>query len=147
MSTIFNTTHASSFEPEVVERMAKAVYMACARLGCAVGSQLSEEIAVAVFALAQRGERDPERLCEAALNSAAVRTHPRDLTAPRLYPIHAQLRPSFQLPPIKHGACPICGDVMTVRETDDTADDARECVRCKLVIQAKGSKSGMQEQA
>ena len=68
----------ASFEPEMTHAMGLAFDAACERVADDQNLLLREVLAKAILAHAQRGERDPEKLCRSALASVGVETSAPD---------------------------------------------------------------------
>jgi hypothetical protein len=60
-----------SFDPEATRAMGEAFEAACRRIPSDVQPATREQIARQIIENAKRGERDPARLCEAALAGLA----------------------------------------------------------------------------
>jgi hypothetical protein len=80
--------NGEGFDPETVRLMGLAFEMALASLRYACPDPLREALARKIIELAKTGERDPERLCEGALNdfptvSASTLPQP-DVSQPEL---------------------------------------------------------------
>jgi hypothetical protein len=68
MRKVTNLSHNSAFDPETVEALCNAYDRASKSLHDAGQSDVvNEVIAQRIVALAQQGERDPDKLCAGAL--------------------------------------------------------------------------------
>ena len=70
MSSVVDLFYAGAFDPETVKVLCDAYDRACKSLHDTGQPYIvSEVMAQRIIALAKAGERDPDRLCEGALNA------------------------------------------------------------------------------
>lgn len=67
MARILAFIQEADFDPDATDAMGEAFDMACAAVADDGNELLREVIAKCILSYAQQGERDPNRLCEAAL--------------------------------------------------------------------------------